>query len=311
MALDAAGNFYISDRGHSHQVKVFSPAGKLLRAIGKAGEPATGDYDPLHMNNPNGLGIDSQGRVWVAEDDYHPKRVSLWTAEGELLRGFLRPGRIWRRRRARFAGQKPLLLQGTGIPSRLAAGDRPAGAGLLSARANCSKPTAAPILPTRLFIRRHARASDISRAATPTCRPAAITASFIWHDDGPQARLVAALGNAHGWRVLKSEPFRALWPEGVNPLGDEHQNPAAFSWSDRDGDGLPQPAEVKIVKAVCGGVTTMHDLSFVCARFDGKTVEFTPTGYNEHGAPQYMTSMRRACWPREPRGRLRRAATRR
>ena len=60
MTLDAAGNSVFGP-GSSHQVKIFSPAGKLLRTIGKAGTPATGDYDPLHMNNPNGLGIDSQG----------------------------------------------------------------------------------------------------------------------------------------------------------------------------------------------------------------------------------------------------------
>jgi hypothetical protein len=99
---------------------------------------------------------------------------------------------------------------------------------------------------------------------------------------------VAALGDARAWRVLKSEPFHANWPSGIDPLSQDHRNPAAaFSWSDRDGDGLPQPDEVKIVKGICGGVTTMNDLSFVCARFDGRTVEFTPTGYNEHGAPEY------------------------
>jgi len=37
VATDADGNFYITDQGASHQVKVFSPKGKLLRAIGKAG----------------------------------------------------------------------------------------------------------------------------------------------------------------------------------------------------------------------------------------------------------------------------------
>ena len=35
--LDSAGNIYVSDHGASHQVKVFSPAGKFLRAIGRAG----------------------------------------------------------------------------------------------------------------------------------------------------------------------------------------------------------------------------------------------------------------------------------
>ena len=43
--------------------------------IGKPGEPAIGPYDPRHLNNPSGIAVDSQGRVWVAEADYYPLRV--------------------------------------------------------------------------------------------------------------------------------------------------------------------------------------------------------------------------------------------
>ncbi len=35
LALDAQGNVYISDRGDSHQVKVFNAEGKYLHAIGR------------------------------------------------------------------------------------------------------------------------------------------------------------------------------------------------------------------------------------------------------------------------------------
>src|SRR6185436_14622249 len=52
VAQDAAGNFFISDRGDAHQVKVFGADGKFQRAIGHAGAPKAGPYDPLHMNNP-------------------------------------------------------------------------------------------------------------------------------------------------------------------------------------------------------------------------------------------------------------------
>ena len=91
VALDAAGNLYVSDRGKSHQVKVFDPSGKPLRAIGTAGPPKAGPYDPLHMNNPNGLTIDSNGHLWVAETDFQPKRVSVWTLDGRLVRAFYGP----------------------------------------------------------------------------------------------------------------------------------------------------------------------------------------------------------------------------
>ena len=67
------------------------PDGKLMRTIGKPGAPAAGLYDPLHMNNPNGLALDSQGRLWVAEADDFPRRVSVWTAQGGLVRAFYGP----------------------------------------------------------------------------------------------------------------------------------------------------------------------------------------------------------------------------
>lgn len=91
VTLDAQGNIYISDRGDSHQVKVFSPAGKLLRTIGNAGRPAVGPYHPNHMNNPNGITISSDGHLWVAETDKNPKRVSVWTLDGKLYKAFYGP----------------------------------------------------------------------------------------------------------------------------------------------------------------------------------------------------------------------------
>jgi hypothetical protein len=98
---------------------------------------------------------------------------------------------------------------------------------------------------------------------------------------------VAALGNPHEWAVLRTDAFRARWPQGVDPLDDRSRNLAAFTWSDRNGDMQPQPEEVRMVKAACHGVTTQPDLSWIVARFDGDTVRFTPTGFNEHGAPLY------------------------
>ncbi|HVK79542.1 MAG TPA: hypothetical protein VM915_02925, partial [Verrucomicrobiae bacterium] len=111
--------------------------------------------------------------------------------------------------------------------------------------------------------------------------------SFVWRDAGETVKLVAALGSAHEWKILKTEPFHTRWPEGVKPAGERHQNPASFAWSDANGDGLPQPEEVQMVKAACSGVVTQNDLSCVVARLDDKTVQFAPAKFNEHGAPIY------------------------
>ncbi|MBI5831503.1 MAG: hypothetical protein HZB16_04225, partial [Armatimonadetes bacterium] len=92
VVVGADGTLFVTDRGSHHQVLAFDATGKLLRAIGKPGKPAAGPYDPLHLNNPNGLTIDSKGRLWVAETDYQPKRVSVWQPDGKFVRAFYGPG---------------------------------------------------------------------------------------------------------------------------------------------------------------------------------------------------------------------------
>ena len=88
--LAADGNLVcIGCRGESHQVWVLDLDGffgaKLVRKIGNPGAPKTGVYDENHMNNPAGICLDGHGKVWVAERDYLPKRVSCWDLESGKL----------------------------------------------------------------------------------------------------------------------------------------------------------------------------------------------------------------------------------
>ncbi len=56
LAIDADGNFYVSDRGAAQQVKVFSPAGRLVRKVGiDGGRPRNGLYNPNGLLDPSGL----------------------------------------------------------------------------------------------------------------------------------------------------------------------------------------------------------------------------------------------------------------
>lgn len=84
---------YVTDWGHSHQVKVFSAAtGKLARIIGRPGGPQIGSYDEQRMAHPMGMTIDSNGALWVAEEDYLPKRISRWDAKtGRFLNAWYGP----------------------------------------------------------------------------------------------------------------------------------------------------------------------------------------------------------------------------
>lgn len=93
LALDSKGNIYVSDWADQMNVKVFSPTGKYLRHIGKpGGRPWVGRYDPQGMLLPRGISIDAQDRLWVAEADFSPRRVSCWNTDtGKLV--LERPGR--------------------------------------------------------------------------------------------------------------------------------------------------------------------------------------------------------------------------
>jgi hypothetical protein len=74
-------------------VKVFNAvSGKEVRIIGKAGGPQVGDYDEQRMAHPLGMCVDSNGVLWVAEEDYLPKRISRWDAKtGRFINAWYGP----------------------------------------------------------------------------------------------------------------------------------------------------------------------------------------------------------------------------
>jgi hypothetical protein len=93
VALDKSGNIFVSDWGTSFQVKVFAPDGRFLRAIGReGGRPWVGPWDPHGMLVPRGIAVTDQGKLWVAEDDGSPKRVSVWdAASGRFVKEYIGP----------------------------------------------------------------------------------------------------------------------------------------------------------------------------------------------------------------------------
>jgi hypothetical protein len=95
LAVDAPGNVYVSDWADQMCVKVFSKAGEYLRTIGlPGGRPWVGAYDRRGMLLPMGITADARGRLWVAESDFSPRRVSCWdAATGELVLERLGRGR--------------------------------------------------------------------------------------------------------------------------------------------------------------------------------------------------------------------------
>lgn len=77
VAVDAAGDFYVSDFG-AHRVQKFDTGGTLLLSIGKEGK-AEGDFE-----QPSGLFVDAQGDIYVCDTFNH--RIEKFDAEGNVLK---------------------------------------------------------------------------------------------------------------------------------------------------------------------------------------------------------------------------------
>ena len=294
ITLSSNGNIYISDWGQSHQVKAFNAEGKLFRTIGKAGAPSAGVYDPDHMNNPLGLAIDENNRVWVTEDNYLPKRVSVWNTDGTLWKAFYGPGKyggggtIDPLDKTRYILAEP--SQGT-MEFKLdwKTGESRLNRVLLRSRADAMPlpiRSAAPELP---LVHNGKKYYTNGFNINPTNGDVSAT---IYIEKNNVIQPVAALGSGWGWDLLKTEPFKAKWPQGidlsVHPYSNGGATEAMFAWSDSNGDGKAQPDEVSYRQAKqVAGVTVMPDLSFAIALVGDRAMRFAPTGYAPDGAPRY------------------------
>ncbi|WP_395737586.1 hypothetical protein [Prosthecobacter sp.] len=279
------GNMFITDRGTSHQVKVFSAKGEFVRAIGTAGAPALGKYDRMHMNNPNGIAIDNNGFVWVAEADNYPRRVSVWSDRGKLFRTFYGPteygggGVLDPQDASKFfyKGMEFALDWQSGTDSLQRVFARPDP--LMEAHGGHFSPD----YPLYANGKRYFTSCYTHN---PT---GGDNAAFLWRDDGDSAKLVAGIGDAHYFQILRTPEFRSLWPAGTKP-DEENPSPekhAAFVWFDKNNDARPQPDEVKMTREVLRGVTVTDGLSFIVARYGDKTARFAPTSFTSNGVPVY------------------------
>jgi len=299
VAVDSAGNLYISDWGNSHQVKVFDATGKPLRTVGDAGAPMPGPYNPRHMNHPNGISIGADGRLWVAENDFAPKRVSIWGQDGELIDAFYGPPQYG------GGGQldptdKNVWYYGGDQSGMAFTIDWKTGASRLADVYHRDDYNPAN-LPQGWFVNMppetplYVGGRKYMTSAYNTGPTNGSSINVIWRMEKGVAIPCAALGRANDWPLLQTDAFSAHWPAGTNWKRDN----VFFLWSDTNGDGVAEPDEVSFQAAGSGsgGITVMRDLSFVAARVgqpttggaaeDVRTIRYTPSGFTAAGVPQY------------------------
>ncbi len=283
LTLDASGNVYISDRGNSSQVKVFSESGKLLRSIGRAGPSQAGPYDAEHMNNPKGMAVDSNNHLWVTEEDFQPKRVSLWTLDGRFLKAFYGPSEYGGGGSIDPTDKTLFYYHAMQFKLDWKAGNyaidsilyRPGSDDLVLPKFGA---------PTTVIYHGHHRYFTNCYLGYPIF---GASVGMIFLDENGTLHPVAALGKANDWPVLQTDAFKPRWPQGVNPASSSPQDAVQFSWSDANGNGKVDPEEVIFVKADTRSITVMPDLSVIDAFVDGKAMRYQPATFTADGVPAY------------------------
>src|SRR5437588_5818599 len=96
IAVDKDGNVWGADfqtkEGKGQQVIKFSPDGKVLLKLGKAGESGMGNDT---FNQPTGLAVLSTGEILVAEghgSKLNKSRINVYSKDGKYLRSFASHG---------------------------------------------------------------------------------------------------------------------------------------------------------------------------------------------------------------------------
>ncbi|MFW6059552.1 MAG: FlgD immunoglobulin-like domain containing protein [Phycisphaeraceae bacterium] len=86
LAVDEAGeHLLVAERAPSHQIKRFSMEGDLLSAHGRRGGRRDGPYEPGDFLNVTDIAADGAGGFVIAEGNVAPRRVSRFSAAGELV----------------------------------------------------------------------------------------------------------------------------------------------------------------------------------------------------------------------------------
>ena len=286
LALDAAGNIYVTDRGASHCVKVFNEEGKALRLIGKPGVPAVGPYDPLRMNNPSGLTVTADGRLWVAEEDHAPKRVSIWTLDGVLVKGLYGPSRYGgggnlSADRTRFYYHDSKNGTGGGMEFTL---DWAAGTWALSSIYQRFDPSDWKI-PANLGYTGPQTPIDLGgkrylTSAFNTNPTNGANLVGVWILRAGVAVPAAAVGDARDWDLMRTPAFASHFPKGLK------DRPVFIVWSDLDDDGVTEPEEVQ-VKELKGHTTGSLYVGTDLALMTSFTEQLKPNRFTAGGAPVY------------------------
>lgn len=279
LAADKEGHVYVFDAAPDRRlVRVYATDGTFARAIGIPGGLKAGPWNTRVFGEVADLDIDKSGQLWAVEKQYFPKRISVWDAATGTFRrehlgntaygggGVLDPVDQTRL----VYGPMEFVLDWDKGTSRLKNLTWTADSDI----GNMFNPSAAGEVPIRV----NGRTYFVTR--TEFGRQAA---GVVYLYENDRLRRVAALGLANGFGALRSPQIQAA-------LKGQVIANLQFLWTDRNGDGNPQPEEVQFtpthIRNLCAFDRT---LGVQAGKWRYEVQEFLPDGapvYVEKPCPQ-------------------------
>jgi hypothetical protein len=253
---DQKNRIYVSDWGSSFQVKVFSSSGAAQHSIGEGGgRPWVGPWDHNGMLVPTGIAVSGDGKVWVAEDDTSPSRVSVWNSDtGAFLKEYLGP--------TTYGGpgsvidpKDPTDANGSGTRFKMNfAAKTWVPRAIMERRMDMNQPFAlngaVPQMPGQRVLYHNGDEYQTVLSSD----------SIIIHKrKGDLLVPVAALGTLR-WTDTGDGTARAIWDSDLGRRTVTNFNPPFFAghtgdnytWTDSNGDGLVQPEEMQWLHTLKG-----------------------------------------------------------
>lgn len=268
IAFDADGNLYIADMAPERQnIRVYDATGKFMRENGTPGGFQVGAWDATRMGKITALSIDARGQLWVVENQFYPKRITVWTKDGTFVREHLG--------NTEYGGGGVLDPQDK---TRVVVGplefalDWEKGTSRLKNLTWLGK-----TLPGEVPVRAGGKLYFVTRPRFAD-QPCGIV---YLYEDG-KLKLVAAAGRAADFAPLKN-------PAVIAKIGNLSLPEHRFYWSDLNDDGAVQADEVKLTnegQRPAAVSTFDSDLSIQAG-----TVRYQVSGFTPGGAPIYQEEL--------------------
>ena len=287
VAAGPDGRIYVATWGATHQVHVLSPNGDRIRSIGKKGGRAShGPWEATALLRPVGLTVGPKGRLWVGERVDKPKRWSVWTPDGKLVRELFGPSHYGADGGA-LKPDDPYVGVGQMCEWRV---DPETG------RAGCLGKIADDGMVNVHFPLERTHSSRYVRADGRWYLVQGLHRYFsmlkVYRREGPgDFRLVAVVGNAR--QRFSHHRGNRLMPYCRHPLFADHGTNEVFAWVDRNGDGDVQEEELSFrevgtrLRGAWQHLGVNGSLTVYFPMKNGTIWEFPVSGYTEAEAPQY------------------------